>query len=395
MEADTGGLPSTRKTGGSPSATETGGSPSASGAGSPSTRVEIIDCAKTFADGTRALKPTSLTVEPGEVLALLGPSGCGKTTLLRVIAGLESADAGGRVLFGAEDVTARPIETRGVGMVFQHYALFPQMTAAANIGYGLKIRGVGEAEKRRRVGELVDLVRLNGLEHKRPAELSGGQRQRVALARAVAVRPRVLLLDEPLTALDAKLKESLRDELAELLRRLHITAIHVTHDQQEALAIADRLAIMQAGRIVGLGDGETLYRNPTHPFVTEFLGRVNRIERDETDRVAGRIRLGDAAWPCPPALRDSKAVLVRPEDVDVGPPTAGSTQMMVARRVFLGERVQLHLRPFDAKLESDATRAVTAALIAEVARDHSVTRGETVSVSINADRWMPWYEEKP
>src|SRR5690606_39485953 len=153
------------------------------------------------------------------------------------------------------------------------YALFPQMTAAANIGYGLRIRGIPGEEQRRRVGELVDLVRLNGLEHKRPAELSGGQRQRVALARAVAVRPRVLLLDEPLTALDAKLKESLRDELAELLRRLHITAIHVTHDQQEALAIADRLAIMQAGRIVGLGDGETLYRAPTHPFVAEFLGR--------------------------------------------------------------------------------------------------------------------------
>ena len=261
------------------------------------TRVDIVECAKTFPDGTQALRPTTLAVEPGEVLALLGPSGCGKTTLLRVIAGLESADPGGRILFGGDDVTARPIETRGVGMVFQHYALFPQMTASANIGYGLKIRGVAEDERRRRVGELVDLVRLNGLEHKRPAELSGGQRQSVALARAVAVRPRVLLLDEPLTALDAKLKESLRDELAELLRRLHITAIHVTHDQQEALAIADRLAIMQAGRIVGLGDGESLYRKPTHPFVTEFLGRVNRIEMD-----AGARRRPDPSRRCVLAL---------------------------------------------------------------------------------------------
>ncbi len=360
-----------------------------------STRVEIVDCAKTFADGTRALKPTSLTVEPGEVLALLGPSGCGKTTLLRVIAGLESTDPGGRISFGGEEVTARPIETRGVGMVFQHYALFPQMTAAANIGYGLRIRGVAEDERRRRVGELVDLVRLNGLEHKRPAELSGGQRQRVALARAVAVRPRVLLLDEPLTALDAKLKESLRDELAELLRRLHITAIHVTHDQQEALAIADRLAIMQSGRIVGLGDGETLYRNPTHPFVTEFLGRVNRIKRNQASRAAGQIRLGDATWPCPPALQDSAAVLVRPEDVDVGPPQADGARMMVARRVFLGERVQLHLRPLGAGSIDDGTSSgVTAALIAEVDRDHSVVRGDVVGVSISAERWMPWYEEK-
>ncbi len=350
---------------------------------SASTRVDVVDCAKTFADGTRALKATSLAVKPGEVLALLGPSGCGKTTLLRVIAGLEAADPGGRVLFGGEDVTTRPIETRGVGMVFQHYALFPQMTTAGNIGYGLRIRGVPEKERRRRVGELIDLVRLNGLEHKRPAELSGGQRQRVALARAVAVRPQVLLLDEPLTALDAKLKESLRDELAELLRRLHITAIHVTHDQQEALAIADRLAIMQAGRIVGLGDGETLYRRPDHPFVAEFLGRVNRIPRDEAARTAGQIRVGDAAWPCPPGLRQHPAVLVRPEDVIVGPLRSGAARMTVARRVFLGERVQLHL-----------AASGNANLIAEVARDHHVGRGETVGVSIAEDRWMPWHEEQ-
>ena len=363
------------------------------------TRVDVLDCAKTFADGTQALKPTTLRVEAGEVLALLGPSGCGKTTLLRVIAGLESADPGGRVLFGSEDVTARPIETRGVGMVFQHYALFPQMSVAANIGYGLRIRSVPEGERRRRVGELVDLVRLNGLEHKRPAELSGGQRQRVALARAVAVRPRVLLLDEPLTALDAKLKESLRDELAELLRRLQITAIHVTHDQQEALAIADRLAIMQAGRLVGLGDGETLYRRPDHPFVAEFLGRVNRLERDDTARAAGEIRLGEAAWPCPDALRGNPAVLVRPEDVDVGPPREGSARMMVERRVFLGERVQLHLRADGAGSPPPAGAAAAAAaakatLLAEVDRDHPVRRGETVGVTIAADRWMPWYEEE-
>jgi putative spermidine/putrescine transport system ATP-binding protein len=363
-----------------------------------STRVDVIGCAKTFADGTRALRPTSLAVEPGEVLALLGPSGCGKTTLLRVIAGLESADAGGRILFGGEDVTQRPIETRGVGMVFQHYALFPQMTVAANIGYGLKIRGIAEGERRRRVGELVDLVRLNGLEHKRPAELSGGQRQRVALARAVAVRPRVLLLDEPLTALDAKLKESLRDELAELLRRLHITAIHVTHDQQEALAIADRLAIMQAGRIVGLGDGETLYRRPDHPFVAEFLGRVNRIARDDAARAAAQIRVGDAAWPCPPALQAHAAVLVRPEDVEVGPARAGCAAMTVERRVFLGERVQLHLRADGLRTtatadDGTAPERTGATLLAEVDRDHAVRRGETVGVSIAADRWMPWFEE--
>ena len=364
-----------------------------------STRIDVVDCAKTFADGTRALKPTTLVVEPGEVLALLGPSGCGKTTLLRVIAGLEAADPGGRIVFGGEDVTLRPIETRGVGMVFQHYALFPQMNVAANIGYGLVIRGLPEAERRRRVGELVDLVRLNGLEHKRPAELSGGQRQRVALARAVAVRPRVLLLDEPLTALDAKLKESLRDELAELLRRLHITAIHVTHDQQEALAIADRLAIMQSGRIVGLGDGEVLYRRPDHPFVAEFLGRVNRVVRDDAARTAGLIRIGDVTFPCPPALQAHPALLVRPEDVEIAAPSDGRARMTVARRVFLGERVQLHLRPaYDGMRLQDRAdphpdAGAAPALLAEVGRDHAVRRGDTVGVMIAADRWMPWYEE--
>ena len=375
------------------------------------TRVEARDCAKTFPDGTRALLPTSLVVEPGEVLALLGPSGCGKTTLLRLIAGLEVVDPGGRVLFsrpganagsgadtgsGAallEDVTDRPIETRGVGMVFQHYALFPQMTVAVNIGYGLRIRGIPEAERRRRIGELVDLVRLNGLEHKRPAELSGGQRQRVALARAVAVRPRVLLLDEPLTALDAKLKESLRDELAGLLRSLHITAIHVTHDQQEALAIADRLAIMRAGRIVGLGLGEALYRDPKHPFVAEFLGRVNRVPRDEEARAAGLIRIGDARWPCPAALRENVALLVRPEDIHVNAAQAGGARMTVARRVFLGERVQLHLTTHAAGYPADSGDVGGQTLLAEVDRDHAVRRGDVVDVSIAPERWMPWFEE--
>jgi putative spermidine/putrescine transport system ATP-binding protein len=345
------------------------------------TRVQVQQCAKTYPDGTPGLRSTDLVVEPGEVLALLGPSGCGKTTLLRLIAGLESVDEGGRILFGDEDVTKKPIEQRGVGMVFQHYALFPQMTVAANIGYGLRIRGASAAQQQRVVGEMVDLVRLNGLEHKRPAELSGGQRQRVALARAVAVKPRVLLLDEPLTALDAKLKESLRDELADLLRRLHITAIHVTHDQQEAMAIADRLAVMSAGTIVQVGDGETLYRQPYHPFVASFLGRVNRLERSEADRQRHVMCLGGFEWPCPVSWAGQSSVLLRPEDIEVLPPGPGLAIAQVARRSFLGDRVQLSLGVVGQNL-----------MTADVDRDHPARPGDTVGLRILAQRLMPGTE---
>jgi putative spermidine/putrescine transport system ATP-binding protein len=251
------------------------------------TRIEIVDCAKTYADGTRGLKPTTLTVEPGEVIALLGPSGCGKTTLLRLLAGLEAADPGGRIRFGDQDVTARPVEKRGVGMVFQSYALFPQMTVAANIGYGLLVRGVDEAERRRAVGELVDLVRLNGLEAKRPAELSGGQRQRVALARAVAVRPRVLLLDEPLGALDLKLREQMQIELKAIQRDVGITFVFVTHDQDEALTLCDRLAVMHDGRIEQVGAPDEVYERPATRFVAEFVGTSNVIAGDAARRLFG------------------------------------------------------------------------------------------------------------
>ncbi|QIL81587.1 ABC transporter ATP-binding protein [Diaphorobacter sp. HDW4A] len=340
------------------------------------TRIDIVNCAKTYADGTRGLQPTTLTVEPGEVLALLGPSGCGKTTLLRLIAGLESPDAGSVIRFGDTDVTHTPIEHRNVGMVFQHYALFPQMTVQANIGYGLKIRGTPEAERQRIVGELVDLVRLNGLGKKRPAELSGGQRQRVALARAVAAKPRVLLLDEPLTALDAKLKESLRDELAELLRRLHITAVHVTHDQQEALAIADRLAVMRAGRIVQIGDGESLYRTPAHPFVAAFLGRVNKL----TSNGSGMLDLGGIALVCPTA---QASVLVRPEDIQIGHAESGWGRAEVQRRNFLGDRVQLTLNVIG-----------QGALLADVNRDHAAREGEVVGIRIAPEHLMPMMEDE-
>lgn len=339
--------------------------------------VDIKNGAKTYADGTQGLKPTHLHIEPGEVMALLGPSGCGKTTLLRMIAGLETADEGSQILFDSQDVTRRPVEQRNVGMVFQSYALFPQMSVQANIAYGLTVRGVGAAEKKEVVGQLVDLVRLNGLEHKRPSELSGGQRQRVALARAVAVRPRVLLLDEPLAALDAKLKETLRDELADLLRHLSITAVYVTHDQHEALAVADRLAVMLAGNIVQVGRGEDLYRRPDHPFVAEFLGRVNRIERDASAIQARIIQLGDLVIPCPTALQQSTRLLVRPEDIELGPPIDGWATAEVVHRSFLGERIQLRL-----------TLAHQPPLMAEVSNQCVYGKGDKVGVRIQPDRLL-------
>ncbi|MEN9760886.1 MAG: hypothetical protein RI906_712 [Pseudomonadota bacterium] len=333
------------------------------------TPITIRQCAKTYPDGTRGLQPTDLDIEPGEVLALLGPSGCGKTTLLRIVAGLETPDAGASILFGDDDVTRVPVEQRGIGMVFQHYALFPQMNVAANIGYGLRIRGTSETEVRRSVGDLIELVRLKGLEHKRPGELSGGQRQRVALARAIAVRPRVLLLDEPLTALDAKLKESLRDELAELLRRLHITAIHVTHDQQEAMSIADRMAVMQSGQVIQIGTAEDLYRSPRHHFVASFLGRVNVVRLVQDDGGATGIRLGGLWLPCAP--QDSQDhVLLRPEDIQVTP--APDSAVRVSHRVFLGDRT--HLR---------VTAPEVGELLVDVARDCPLHVGDRVALSID------------
>ena len=250
------------------------------------TSLRLVACSKTFADGTRALEPFDLTVESGETVVILGPSGCGKTTLLRIIAGLESPDPGGKVFFGGDDVTAVPIEKRNVGMVFQSYALFPNMTVAENIAYGLKVRGVDEARRTRRVSEMLDMMKIGELRNRRIDQLSGGQKQRVALARAIAVRPKVLLLDEPLTALDAKLRDLLRVEIDGLLRSLGITAIYVTHDQAEAMALGDRIVVMNIARVAQIGAPRDIYFAPRTRFVAEFIGTINRLKgRVQDDRL--------------------------------------------------------------------------------------------------------------
>ncbi|WP_411388906.1 ABC transporter ATP-binding protein [Pseudomonas sp. MPB23] len=236
--------------------------------------IRLQGCRKAFADGTVAVHDLNLSVEGGETLAILGPSGCGKTTTLRLIAGLERPDVG-QVFFGDQDFTRLPIERRDVGMVFQNYALFPNLDVAGNIVYGLKIRGLSVRERNTRCDELLELVGLQAHGQRSIHELSGGQRQRVALARALAPRPKVLLLDEPLAALDAQLRERLRSELDQLLRGLGITAVFVTHDQGEAMALGDRILVMEKGRVAQLASPREIYQQPANAFVAGFVGNLN------------------------------------------------------------------------------------------------------------------------
>ena len=292
--------------------------------------LHLTNTAKTYPDGTKALLPTELTVDKGEIVSLLGPSGCGKTTLLRIIAGLETADDGSDIWFDDDNVTALPVERRKVGMVFQSYALFPNMSVRANIGYGLKMQKLPKAEIDDRVTEVLEMCQLQPFAGRAIDALSGGQRQRVALARAIAPRPRMLLLDEPLSALDAALREALRDELAVLLRKFHITAIFVTHDQDEAMAIADRVAVMSQGRVVQSGTPEELYRNPKSAFVAGFVGNAMRLDGKSVDQTlwldGGSIPLrGDST---------GHDAYVRAEDVqiDVDGPLAGQVETVT----FLG-----------------------------------------------------------
>ena len=301
------------------------------------TSVRLVDCAKTFPDGTRALEPLTIEIDGGETVVLLGPSGCGKTTMLRIIAGLEQPDAGGRVLFNDEDVTAVPIERRNVGMVFQSYALFPNMSVADNIAYGLRVRRQPANEITTRVGEMMEMMDIAELAGRRIDQLSGGQRQRVALARAIAVRPRILLLDEPLTALDALLRERLRVEIDSLLRGLGITAVYVTHDQAEALALGDRILVMSRGRIAQTGTPRDIYHAPSNDFVADFVGTVNRLKAP-----AGQDGTVLGGLPVPDKAEASEVnILFRPEDADIVAPDDAHLKGRVEASFFLGARTRV------------------------------------------------------
>lgn len=269
---------------------------------------------KAYGD-TTVLHGIDLDVRPGEFVALLGPSGCGKTTMLRCLAGLEQV-SGGSILVGGDDVAPVPVNHRDMSVVFQAYSLFPHMTVAQNVSFGLEMRRVGKTERSRRVDEALELVGLAATKERFAHQLSGGQQQRVALARALVTRPRALLLDEPLSALDAKVRVRLRDEIKAIQTELGITTIFVTHDQEEALAVADRIAVMRAGVIEQLGTPEELYRRPTTPFVASFVGDSNRIPGTY---LGGEVRLPGTSLDVLPGSDaqegDAVTAFVRPEQL--------------------------------------------------------------------------------
>lgn len=277
--------------------------------------VQMLNVDKIYSGATnKALDNFNLEINPGEMVVLLGGSGCGKSTALRSLAGLEDIQAG-RILVGGQDVTGVPVNKRDMAMVFQAYSLFPHMTALQNVEFGLEIRGMGKAERRKQAMEKLELVGLADQAGKYTQQMSGGQQQRVALARALAVNPRVLLLDEPLSALDAKVRVQLRDEIRRIQLEAGTTTVFVTHDQEEALAVADRIGVMNHGRIEQLADPQTLYRRPDSEYVATFIGLTNRlpgITNGEEAVVFGqRVPLLEAS------KRDASTVLVRPENLAI------------------------------------------------------------------------------
>ena len=305
---------------------------------------------KRFGD-VLALHEVSLAIKRGEFMTLLGPSGCGKTTLLNLVAGFFSPD-GGEILIDGERVNDVPTYRREIGMMFQNYALFPHMTVAGNIAYGLKARQVAKKEIDRRVGDVLALVKLTGLENRKPRQLSGGQQQRVALARALVIKPKVLLLDEPFSALDKNLRASMQVELREIQRKLGVTTVFVTHDQSEALSLSDRLAVMSEGRIRQLGTPQEIYRAPCERFVAAFVGDAN-VLRARLERIEGTealVTLGAALIKIPSGalhgVMESVPVdlFVRPEQlqiIDADKPCA-SVGTIVAQ-VYQGGHVELHV----------------------------------------------------
>ncbi len=322
-----------------------------------------------------AVRDVSLTINPGEIVSLLGPSGCGKTTTLRMIAGLERPDSG-EIRIGATTVNDLPPWRRNIGMVFQSYALFPHMTVAENVAFGLTMRGVGRERIQAEVADAMRLVRLTGLEHRRPSQLSGGQRQRVALARALVTKPSVLLLDEPLAALDKKLRDQMQVEIKQLQRTVNVTTVFVTHDQEEALTLSDRLVVMDAGKIIQIGTPTEVYEHPQSRFVSDFIGLTNAI--------GARVTAVDGEWAIVATnsgdglkVRTSPGVgagdvvelMIRPEKIALHPldakpdaPLRGTIESLVYTGAVTYYRVKVGGDTVTVMVPSDATSQLTGAL---------------------------------
>ncbi|HET6487167.1 MAG TPA: ABC transporter ATP-binding protein [Spirochaetia bacterium] len=310
--------------------------------------VELIEITKRFGHQT-AVDSVSLRVEEGEFVSLLGGSGCGKTTTLRMIAGFESPTSG-RLLIRGADVLGVPANRRGVGMVFQNYGLFPHMSAAQNIGFGLRVARRPAAEIAERVAEMLALIHLDELRDRFPHQMSGGQQQRVALARALAVRPSVLLLDEPLSALDAAIRVRLRTEIRSIQRKLGITAIYVTHDQEEALSISDRVVVMRAGRIEQAGAPAEIYNRPANGFVASFVGASNVLRVTVVDPACGKVSIDgqeiSTAKPILKSVGEELHLTIRPESISLRNGTSSNNHLRgtLESVVFLGSVVRLVIR---------------------------------------------------
>ena len=332
-----------------------------------------------------ALDRLDLTLQPGELIALLGPSGCGKTTTLRLLAGLEDAD-GGRVVVGGRDLTRVPANKRDMGMVFQAYSLFPHMTVRQNVAFGLRLRRVGAAERDKRALDMLDLVGLAEQANRYPHQLSGGQQQRVALARALAIEPQVLLLDEPLSALDAKVRAQLRDQIRRIQLEVGITTLFVTHDQEEALAIADRVGVMREGHIEQLAPPTEVYARPATSFVAEFVGLSNRL--------AGEVRGGSVivrGFTLPLVERETPdgqvVALVRPEAVTLASDDTPETSLLAGTVIavtFLGATSRVTVDLGDATVLAQLSTADAAALPAG-SRVALTIRPDPVLVSASSD----------
>jgi spermidine/putrescine ABC transporter ATP-binding subunit len=344
--------------------------------------VSLRSVSKAYA-GTAAVSDVSLEVAEGEFVVLLGPSGCGKTTTLRMVAGFVQPSAGS-ILIGGDDVTAVPPRARNIGMVFQSYALFPNMSVAENIGFGLRERRVPADQAKRRVDELLELVQLSGRGGASVEELSGGQQQRVALARALAIRPRLLLMDEPLGALDLKLRESMQIELHRLQRDLKITTILVTHDQQEAMSLADRIVIMKDGRIQQVGSSQELYDRPANRFVAEFIGKNNLLRGRVVDTGAegSAVRLAEGGvvriLGVVGRVGDFVDLSIRPESILLGTTPLGAANVLtgtVEDRRFLGNIVHYFVK----------TASGGTILVERPAVDPGAAPGEPVAIGWEPD----------